>query len=574
MPHGTAAQVTSMSDSTARRVLVLGAAPEDATPETHIMAGPWAFAGQEERFPGWETSFTICPPPFADPDLLAQAQDEAHTYAISRIDDIALRLGAHHGADLPRAFWEVALIPWLALCGQLLVERQRRVQDMLRLFGDEELEVTLLPGDCAFSFHSTHDFVLHGAQDNLFNHWVFSRMIEGMVPAAWTVRWAQPVTRHSGAPEKGLRHMARTLLYKLPFPRVKGFSTRRSLLYSLALMANRNSADNTIPLDRLRGRMPQWCFDPDTVLLPSIPRSFYTTPLPRRVKPAARPGIRVASVASFYDDPYRFHLAAARAAGTRLVFIQHGGNYGHVRTYGTSPVYEYNQHAFLTWGWTSHGPHKGNFVPVPHAQLQELRGRHRDESGRLILVGAEMSTFNYRLDSKPQPFEFTHYRNDKVTFLEALPEATRKATLYRPYFETRSGLEDAPWVLRRVPDVERCTGSLDDHMLRCRLLVLDHHGTTLELAMAADVPMVLFWNMQHWRVCPETEEALGWLEEAGIYHRTPAAAAAHIARIWDDVPGWWHSAPVREARARWSARYALTTDDDFDRVWTQTLRTL
>lgn len=563
-----------MSESTARRVLVLGAAPEDATPETHIMAGPWAFAGQEDRFPHWDTAFDICPAPFADASLLAQAQDEAHTYAISRIEDIALRLGAHHGADLPRAFWEVALAPWLALCAQLLVERQRRVQDMIRLHGHEELEVTLLPADCAFSFQSTHDFVLHGAQDTPFNHWVFSRILEGMVPEAWTVRWAQPVVRHAGAPERGLRHFVRSLLYLLPFPRIKGFSTRRSLLYSLALLANRNPEDRTIPLDRLRGRMPQWCFDPDTVLLPSIPRNFFTTSLPRRVRPSTRTSIRVASVASFYDDPYRFRLAAARAAGTRLVFIQHGGNYGHVRTYGTSPIYEYNQHAFLTWGWTTHGVHKGNFVPMPHAQLEGLRGRHRDESGRLILVGAEMSTFNYRLDSKPQPMEFVEYRRDKAVFLNALPQAARSVSLYRPYFDTRSGLEDAPWVLRRAPEAERCTGSLDEHMLRCRLLVLDHHGTTLELALAADVPTVLFWNPQHWRVCPETEEALEWLEAAGIYHRTPASAAAHVGRIWDDVPGWWQSAPVREARAKWCARYALTTDGDFDRIWTDTLRSL
>lgn len=563
-----------MSSNTTRRILVLGAAPEDATPETHIMAGPWAFAGQEDRFPLWDEAFTIAPPPFPTPEAQAQAQDEAHTYAISRIPDLALRLGAHHGADLPRRFWDVALAPWLALCSQMLVERQRRAMDLVRLWGHEELDVILLPADCSFSFHSTHDFILHGAQSHTFNHWVFSRILEGMLPKAWNVQWASAVTEAHGQPERGLKHAVRSLLYRLPFPRIKGFSTGRSLMYSLALCANRNTEDKTIPLDSLMGRMPQWSFDPDSVVLPSIPGALFTTPVPRRVKPNPKKPVRIASVGCYYDDPYRLRLARAHAEGARLVFIQHGGNYGHVRTYGTVPMFEYAQHAFLTWGWTTHGSYRGNFVPMPHAQLQELRGRHRDASGTLVLVGAEMSTCNYRLDSKPQPMQFVSYRRDKVSFLSALPDSVRTSALYRPYFDTFSGLEDAPWVLRHVPDVQRCTGSLDDHMLRCRLLVLDHHGTTLELAMAANIPLVLYWNQEHWPLCPETEEALHWLTSAGIYHPTPASAAAHVARIWDDVPGWWNSEPVQEARRRWSERYALTTDGDFDKVWIEALRKL
>lgn len=568
--------------STTRRILVLGAAPADARPETHIMAGPCCFAGQEDRFPGWESAFTFAPSPFAGPDDLANACDEAHTYAITRIDDIALRLGAHHGVDLPRPFWEFFLIPWLALASQAMVERQRRVLDLIRVFGDEELEVTLLPRECSFSFETTHDFVQGGALNAEYNHWVLSRILEDMLPRAWRVTWGEPVVRHAGAPEPvSVRSLLKRIVYALPFPHIKGFSLGQILKFSAALMANRNTDDRTMPLERLKGRNPAWKFDPDKVLLPAIPRSFFNVRLPRRVKPGARHAIRAVSVGCYYDDVYRARLALARARGTRLVFLQHGGNYGHVRTYGTSPVFEYPQHAFLTWGWEHHTPCPGNFVPTPHAQLDKLKGKHAEKDPNLILVGAEMGLFNYRLDSKPQPLEYLDYRADKSRFLAALPDALRGHTLYRPYFDIPGALADAPWVLERHPDVKRCVGSLDEHMLACRLLVLDHHGTTLELAMAADVPLILFWNTQHWQMCPETEEALGWLEQAGIFHRSPESAAAHAAKVWHDVEGWWQSPLVRATRHQWCNRYARLVDEEnttqgraLENCWMDLLRKL
>jgi hypothetical protein len=557
-----------------RRTLVLAIAPDNAAPDTHLMAGPWCFHGREDAFPDWDDRFAFPPDPYATGDEVATAIDEANSYAIARIPDLALRLGAHHGANLPRDFWDLTLYPWLTLCCQMLHERQRRVQDMIRLWGNEELDVPLLPRDCEFSFEDSHQFILAGAQNQLFNWWVFSRILEPQLPAAWRAIHADPVVRHSGAPaEGGLRALARRLLYALPFPRIKGFSTLQSLVFSMALMGPRTCEDRTIPLAQLKGRMPAWRFEPDDVILPSIPRALCQQRLPRTVKPG-RPRTRVVNVASYHDDAYRMRVALDRAAGARLVFIQHGGNYGHIRESAVVPYYEYRQHAFVTWGWTSHAPFRGNYVPLPHAQLDRIKDSHADRTGALVLVGAEMSLLSYRLDSRPQSLQWLDYRRDKARLLAALPDHVRASALYRPYFQTMSGLDDGPWVLRRFADVRRCEGSLDEHMLGCRLLVLDHHGTTLELAMAANTPTVLFWNPEHWRVGRETAAALAELAAVGIHHATPNAAAAHICRIWPDVQGWWQSEAVQQARRNWCTQYAMTTPGSINGIWLDALRGL
>ncbi|MFR1533258.1 MAG: hypothetical protein ACLSTO_06190 [Bilophila wadsworthia] len=124
-------------------------------------------------------------------------------------------------------------------------------------------------------------------------------------------------------------------------------------------------------------------------------------------------------------------------------------------------------------------------------------------------------------------------------FMAALPEALRKQSQYRPYFDVPSSLEDAPWLLRRFPEVTRCTGPLEPRLLGCRLLVLDHAGTTLAQALAANIPFLLYWNPETASFTPEALPLLDKLREAGILHDTPESAAAKAAEVWGDVPGWW-----------------------------------
>ena len=102
-------------------------------------------------------------------------------------------------------------------------------------------------------------------------------------------------------------------------------------------------------------------------------------------------------------------------------------------------------------------------------------------------------------------------------------------------------------------------------MLGCRLLVLDHAGTTLAQALAANIPLLLYWDPATASFTPEAEALLGKLREAGILHDSPESAAAKAAEIWDDVPGWWAS--VRTACKPWTSQHALTNKDDVSHVW-------
>jgi putative transferase (TIGR04331 family) len=217
---------------------------------------------------------------------------------------------------------------------------------------------------------------------------------------------------------------------------------------------------------------------------------------------------------------------------------------------------------------------QGNFIPLPHAQTSAARNAHRQTDATLLFVGNGMGLFPHRLDSRPNPTQFVEYRSMKARFFSAFSSEILARAQYRPYFDVPAALSDWPWVQTRFPMLKRCAGSLDAAMLACRLMALDHHGTTLNLAFAADTPLVLYWDPRAWELCPEGEALLALLYEAGIWHPTPEEAAAATMRIWPDARGYWQSSRVRSARRRWCEWFAQSAGAGFNAQWIRALRAL
>jgi hypothetical protein len=480
----------------------------------------------------------------------------------------------------------------------MLLERQKRVLDLLDLYGEEKLRVEIAP-DFAFSFQNSLDFMLRGVQDIHFNHCVYSRILESASPANWEL-----CKTESGFPQKqspqngpaqnsslrqGLRNFLRRALLYLPFPPCKGFGLGESLLLSLAVLLNKhNKADASLDFSLYVSDPPQWIFPAEQIIrrclppalaqcLENAPGQYLLTDFRQK---KLSPPLRGMSPVYSQDDAYCLHLGALRAKGCRLFSIQHGANYGNLKSLGGLP-FEYSQHAFFTWGWSEQPGAPANSRPLPHPSLAALTGAHRENEAALILVGTEMSSFSYRLKSRPQSGALPAYRRAKITFLRAVQSAAPPGLnlFYRPYFKVAGGLEDAAHVLDRTPGVHLCSGDLTQRMLGCRLLVLDHYGTTLHCALAADVPTLAFWRREDWGMDERSEETLDALRAAGIILANPEEAAAKALAVWDRIGDWWKQSEVQAARRLWLRRYADIGDPDHPpgqrellRIWFKALR--
>ncbi len=618
-----------MQNNFSSRVLVLGAMPQKATPHTHMAAGAWCFSGQEKNFPDWwqkGTGFPLPPDPYPTAEAIHAAAKSANAEVLRLSHSLGEELGKKQGHTYSSTFWEMALGPWLILCVHMLAERQRRVQDLVQLFGQEKLEVPLVP-EASFSFQSTLDFMVHGVQDIAFNHYIYSRIVEALAPPTWTLTYLPAAPLHQARssqkmrsealqePKRAcpfstdeLRKKAKTLLRNalraLPFPRQKGFSPWQTALFSLAVLLNKGTTPNAaISYERYCQGEHTWHFPALPLIQACMPRDLAESSLP--AIPVAYNKLRGMTSSFSQDDTYRLSLAAHLEGGGRLFSIQHGANYANLQSTGIIPI-EYQQHAFFSWGWSGHEGEPVNAIPMVHPSLAALRNSHKEQTDSLILVGTEMSTCFYRFKSRPQSGALPLYRQGKVTFFQSLtPEVAAKAQ-YRPYFSVAGGLTDAEYVLQSLHTqasltseadtpassasdphitatstgstqapaaqadsaygtaiqagtqraITLCTGDLTEQMQRCRLLVLDHYGTTLHMALAANIPTLCFWNREQWGMERETNNILDRLAAVGILHSSPEAAAEKASAVWHNVHDWWQSQAVQEARLLWVMRYA------------------
>lgn len=573
------------------RLLVLGIAPGDFSPEEGVLAGPWCItrggpnddSGCCSAAAGFEEdagSFVMPPEPFESSEMLELAAGQARQLIVELAPQLAAELNVRHGVAHDARYWDFVLSPWLTRFCEVLVDRLHRSEGILRSFGGMELNVPVQSSGSRFVFADTQDFIMGGILDPQWNHWLLDRLLQRRWPSGWKRVEGPPVVREPKAEDQEslFRRLVRRLVFGLPFPRIKGFSLRESLRLSVVLLKNPTTRDDTLPLAALsvpglleRHPLPLGFSSADALKLAVelLPRSLLVARIPGDLGRKSPVRTRVVSVAACEDDAYRLRVAASRGRGCRMIFIQHGGEYGFVRTSVAYPMVEYRQHRFMTWGWTRHGDMPGNFLPLPHPQLAAIRGAHRETKPQLLLVGTEMALLPYTLKSMLRGRQFFAYREDKARFLAALDPDMRMRTQYRPYFDVPSSLADATWLLRRFPEVGRCTGPLEPHLFGCRLLVLDHAGTTLGQALAANIPFLLFWRPDPGRFTPEVLPLLDGLREVGILHDTPEAAAEQAARVWSDVPGWWET--TRDARKQWADLHALTVKGPVLPLWVRAL---
>jgi putative transferase (TIGR04331 family) len=251
-------------------------------------------------------------------------------------------------------------------------------------------------------------------------------------------------------------------------------------------------------------------------------------------------------------------LAHAVAAGERIVGVQHGGVYGTAALAAYAPDLEYCYDRFVTWGWTSHATYDGRFLPLPSPMLSGFAKRRRPAGRDLILVGTVMPRLNPRLDYSANPLD---YRRWKLRFVSGLTSAVRADLRYRPD-QSDYSIADADWLRRYFGDLSIVQGDLQQAMSSCRLVILDHPGTALAEALAANIPTVCFWNKEQWLLSPTAQLLFDQLRHTRILFDQPEAAATQINAVFPNIESWWQMPERQRARAEWCRSFARV-----DRHW-------
>ena len=561
--------------STNTGTLYLSAIDADYRVDRDHVLGPWCFIGNEDIAPQWESQTFL--EAFESPESIAQASSDCSDLTAYLVAQWGEKLNERHGTNYETSFWSPLLTRWIFHSVGAAWRRWNLIQRFIEINQHEVIRVSVIAPakDVKWNFAGLSEFVNLGLLSPEFDLWLYSLCLERLAPAHWKL---EPIKNFSLTPHKAkkvfqppantnaIKRFGRKVLGRLPFGDILGVGPVGALIFSawVSIIPKHTPAPYFFQdIDAPPARFPDAFLEVLDILLKNsilkcLSTDFHTfNEIAKRYRYV--PGRLFVTGASHSNESVNFQTAHAIAHGEKVVRSQHGASYGTMAHGHCKKLTEYPMSGFLTWGWKKQNNNIGNFFPLPAPSLCRIRNRHRPSNKDIILVGTKTILRSQRVDYAPDPSYTPFYRKEKIRFISALHGSLIDNLLYRPYTRSDVELEDQAYVSRHFPTLKILEGSLEKAMLNCRLLVLDHPGTTLNIVMAANVPTICFWDPKVW---PYSAEAAPYFEamiKAGMIFPDGKSAARHINEISDNVQGWWLSDEVQSARQAWADQFAHTS---------------
>jgi len=556
--------------------------------------GPWCFLNHDMREKMWkESEFE---PTFSDSDSLKLAADYALEYSLHLIDFLSKEMNLLHGRNYSKQYWHTLLMPWVCTAVQVFYERYIQLTRLIN--DDEKYEVELMPTTATPTFKDVREFkkFVITAEGN---HYIYSLLLEKMNPVDWKLNYGNIHVDIEGSElrnsysswfQKKKRHYKRVISRNISLALgrvggvfiegVYGLSFFDELYLNISSFFHGNSNrrhlsgkikvnEELIDFDKLsnfsinikaRNEFEKYFSDLLPKLMPVTYLSEYNLHDKRAVKfvnkISKRTNLFLLGPLLGGYDPMKFIVGLFRERGGVLAQTQHGANYGTAQSFPFMASFEYlNSEIFLTWGWKNQSNYSVNAFPLPSPLLSKIR-KHNDVKNEILLVGTLVSLYSDRLASNPQPQQCLEYRRGKIYFINSLSTQIRKLLWYRPYYSEAGGLPERSFIKTNCPDVKIFEGTLEKKLEEAKCVVLDHPGTTLNVVIAMNKPLILYWNQEHWSMCEQARHVFTNLRNVGILHDDAKSAATFINSIWEGIQEWWLSAEVQMARKLFSDLYA------------------
>ena len=158
-----------------------------------------------------------------------------------------------------------------------------------------------------------------------------------------------------------------------------------------------------------------------------------------------------------------------------------------------------------------------------------------------------------------QPREIIDYRNSQINFLNNIDNQIFKNLLFRLFPVEKEIQKDKKLLKIMFPTLKFLDGKLHEKTMKCKLLIIDCPDTTLNIAMAANIPTVCFWDNNTWPTSRQAEPYFQAMRDASILIDNSKGAAEKVNEIWGDVMGWWEQPHIQKAREEWCWQYARTS---------------
>jgi len=267
-----------------------------------------------------------------------------------------------------------------------------------------------------------------------------------------------------------------------------------------------------------------------------------------------------------------FYTARIVENGGQWISVQHGGAYGHLRTFGDAAAFEYFlTDYFVTWGWRTHGNYRVNSIPLPSPLLSKLKPYVMRDQKKILYVGTSSTYLPMRFDSYLAEIRLLDYKRIQLKFMQLLRKDLAPYLVFKDHVRHPNILPEFNQFLKSE-GMSTTSQLAFKYAHESKVVIVDHCGTTLLQTLSMNVPTILFWNE---KTCTLTDEALSdfeALEHVGIWYRNAEDAAIFLNQNFENIHAWWNSDQVQKAKNTFILKYALTSND-YQSVWMKFLNT-
>ncbi len=267
------------------------------------------------------------------------------------------------------------------------------------------------------------------------------------------------------------------------------------------------------------------------------------------------PKVIMTANAFAYDDVWGAWAAHKTEFGSKLVIAQHGGTYG-ASEFMDLQEYEISiSDKYITWGWNFTESKK--IIKGPAVKLLNISKSTKKAGEDCVLVTQSERRYCWGMSQQPLTSQMPKYIGDQIKFVDSLSQQIQQKLKIRLYFK------DFGWEIKnrfqdKFPNITTVDTNVKIGKLlsQSKLCVCNYNGTTFLENFVKDIPTTMYWDPEIFALNNESKPYYDLLSKVGILHKTPESCAKFINSIWNDVPDWWNSKDVKEARLIFSDHFA------------------
>lgn len=547
--------------------VILTAVSKNASLDKSIPIDAYCIYNREKEAEIWEELPFITA--FPSKEDKKRAEDICKHYSFHKIKEIYPRLNEMNGTNHSFEWWYRVLKVWMNLFIQFIYDRETTIKLFVEKYKEEVCEV-VIKNDIKVAFEDSLDFYKNGTQNTDFNAWMVGQIIKELRPKKWLIKETSDtitIPSNQKINISWIEKIKNQLRILFPSLTVYGVSSKEALQLEFLLLRKsifgKRRTDYKVEIINHNYPKPSINFslDIDNLIFRFLPKVFKQVN-----KHSSTFGIKRYNLTGpqlFYFESFKIKYATKTVNNGTLFVTQHGSNYGTASSTFVN-IAEYDN-PFITWGWKTQNDYNGKFYDLPSPLISKLKQKRQaiptNELSKIILVGTIANLFFFRFDAIPQPTDNIKKRREKLRFIKSLSDETTKQFYYRPYFYDIAALKDKSFFIEKLPTLNILEGDLHQALVRAKLIVLDNPGTTFNLALGANIPLIGFWNEDNWGYSAQAQPYYDKLKAAKVIFNSPKDAANHINSIQRNIQGWWMSEQVQEAVSEWTDKYARTSEN-------------